>query len=456
MNNITPLAAKNQYWIKRNSETLFSRNPEKYIRQLSYGKRCVLDALIHGSNIYNAIMYSQQTIADRAGVSLRTVNGAVREFEEHGVIRKHYYHRQTCTYEMNPFLYEFQLRYRLRDIITSFSWLPRILLVMFALCNDIQKLKCKKYKDDYCVPLSYERKVYLYTNRPFLSRDSITRARVGDGGDFLQKNGKTFKKGVIMEQFKQQLYPDSPVPPYIRAISEIKLTKWGQIRLTAFPERAVDAARKKIRYFGKAKDPFAFFFKACLDFCKDENIVPDWKWCDALAISHNVPANAPMLLLSTPSTQKEIRPAIIQNPVIMKDPCKHGMALCNQCRFATNPVFEETKESVLEQEEIQQPPTLFDVFHELHEWEEAYDRGDYKEFEKITGFMTPPFLVAAFKGGRLPRAEQERLVQKYPALKRSLGWEENDKPKHEEAMAPRISKPEPVSAFLKKMGLSMV
>ena len=99
-----------------------------------------------------------------------------------------------------------------------------------------------------------------------------------------------------MKQFRQQEYEGHKVPPYIKAITEVPLSKWGQIKLTCFPEEAIADARRKITLFPNTKNPYSFFWFAAKDYCKANSIAPDMKWLDTLCESYHVPADANMLL----------------------------------------------------------------------------------------------------------------------------------------------------------------
>lgn len=361
---------QNQYWkIKKStSHTLFLQDPEKYVRHLSPGKRSILDALLHGSNIFESIYYAQATLGRRAHVTREWVNKVCKEFQEHGLIYKTTVWRQSCQYYLNPLFYSFSFRYRVRDLFVSCSWIPPVILSMFAICNDLSKLKCKTFQSAEFTLSSYEEK-NIYINSLYNSQkyryESVTEVKI------TQKSKKEIKRRPL-KQFKQEFQGDNPIPGYIRDITELSLTKWGQIKLCAFPEEAIQYARSRLRVFSKAKDPFSFFFKSCCEYCETNEIRPDWMWIDALANHYQMPANAPMLLA--------VERAVIQSPAAA--------------------------------------PIAIDIPTEITEWEKSYDAGDYSASERFIGFQCPPFLIKAFLEDLIDDVQKERLLQKYPKIER--------------------------------------
>jgi hypothetical protein len=73
----------------------------------------------------------------------------------------------------------------------------------------------------------------------------------------------------------------SPLPrkpnSYIKGLN---LTEAGAIKLMAYPPGALEAALREMRsHKGEIRDPFVFFSRLCLNYCKDNEIVPDWAIC---------------------------------------------------------------------------------------------------------------------------------------------------------------------------------
>lgn len=72
----------------------------------------------------------------------------------------------------------------------------------------------------------------------------------------------------------------------------MSLSKWGVIRLTAYPTTAIAYAISSFRSSkSKKDDPFKWFCKVAEEWCVDNNIEPDWEGARQLARSENIPKN---------------------------------------------------------------------------------------------------------------------------------------------------------------------
>ena len=88
----------------------------------------------------------------------------------------------------------------------------------------------------------------------------------------------------------------NPISQAIRNIP-LPLTKWAQIKLSAFPDEVIEHCTEVLkRNKTKLNNPYLWFFKHCNEYCKRNNIEPDWRKMNFLAESYSMPDNAPMLL----------------------------------------------------------------------------------------------------------------------------------------------------------------
>ncbi len=72
----------------------------------------------------------------------------------------------------------------------------------------------------------------------------------------------------------------------------MSLSKWGVIRLTAYPVKAISYAISSFRSSkSKKDDPFKWFCKVAEEWCVDNNIEPDWDGARQLARSEGIPKN---------------------------------------------------------------------------------------------------------------------------------------------------------------------
>jgi len=84
--------------------------------------------------------------------------------------------------------------------------------------------------------------------------------------------------------------------PIIISLKELNLTKWGQIRLSAYPDGALLYAKKNMRFVLAAKDPFSHFVSLCADWCANAGLRPNFSLANELATRYKMPVDAHMVL----------------------------------------------------------------------------------------------------------------------------------------------------------------
>lgn len=84
----------------------------------------------------------------------------------------------------------------------------------------------------------------------------------------------------------------------LRSISsDLRLTRWGQIKFMAFTEEILIIAYgkyKKSRY--RANDKFEHLFSLCLKECSNQGVAADWDKVNRLATRFNMKPDSPMVL----------------------------------------------------------------------------------------------------------------------------------------------------------------
>jgi hypothetical protein len=100
------------------------------------------------------------------------------------------------------------------------------------------------------------------------------------------------KKDMEMEQQGGR----AMLEPEVFKITEVPLTKWGQIRLCAFPAHIISSARLTFDKTLTGRHAFDSFFKEAMDHCRKNNIQPDFKRVLYLAQYFKQPDNAKMVL----------------------------------------------------------------------------------------------------------------------------------------------------------------
>ncbi len=94
---------------------------------------------------------------------------------------------------------------------------------------------------------------------------------------------------------EERVMNENPVKESIRNCSMLNLSKWGQLKLMAFPDEAIEYAYKALNS-ANPRDPFKWFVSLCLTYCKQNSIAPDWNIMLNLCREHGMPDNAPMTL----------------------------------------------------------------------------------------------------------------------------------------------------------------
>lgn len=120
----------NQDKIKKNLSQVKTTKKDKqslhiFLKNLPYKEKNILDTILYYGNVYgNYFDPSQNRIANKSGSVRETANRKLAEFEKRQWITKHYRHRKTCIYQINPIFYDLELRRELQSEFKSFRWLP--------------------------------------------------------------------------------------------------------------------------------------------------------------------------------------------------------------------------------------------------------------------------------------------------------------------------------------------
>lgn len=216
------------------------------IEQLTNNERLVFDYFCTFARKKKEIYFSQEHIAERIGITRETCNRIIKRLKGLGFLTSTYRLWRTCFYQVSPFIWVDTIRFKLSKYFPSLRFFS-VQLLKVTLCINTGLLGNK----------------YLL-NRPFAK----------EGG---------------MEH-------GNPIPPCVRAIKNLKLSRWGQIRLSAFPAEALAYVDQALSYSKNVKDPFRWFEAMCNDFCKRENMPIDWDYSNFLSEKYGMKENSPLLL----------------------------------------------------------------------------------------------------------------------------------------------------------------
>lgn len=94
--------------------------------------------------------------------------------------------------------------------------------------------------------------------------------------------------------------PRDMLEPEVFQITEVPLTKWGQIRFCAFPAHIISKARLSFDSTLTGQAAFNALFMEALTHCRKDDLEPDWRRVQYLATHFKQPNNALMVLNSSP------------------------------------------------------------------------------------------------------------------------------------------------------------
>jgi len=97
------------------------------------------------------------------------------------------------------------------------------------------------------------------------------------------------------EKKKEPVMQAKPIRQSVCNLTMLNLSKWGQIKLSAYPDQALDYAYSQLK-FTNPRDPFKWFVSLCMRYCQENKMAPDWSGMLTLSRELNMPDNAAMTL----------------------------------------------------------------------------------------------------------------------------------------------------------------
>lgn len=262
----------------------FKKNPHAYIQSLTKSETKILDAMLYGASVFTTHYQSKNSIAAIVGCSEKTVERALNKFQSSGLLARNYRHFNSNQYKISSWFRNPFNKLLISNVLKNIKMLPIALLCIAAATQSIEQ-NVAQHK--------IENKNNNYIYKPsVIERVTLTRARARDG--FLKKEN-TFGMKHFIRKIDNPSMPVSPAVLKLKGV--LPLSKWGQLKLTAFPDAAIGYARGNLKSLQSLKDPFAYFISLCLKYCKEKHIKPDFKWYDQIKAQLNIPQN-PIFLLS--------------------------------------------------------------------------------------------------------------------------------------------------------------
>ena len=231
-------------------------DPEYFFRNRTETERKIIEQFIRLSYKYKNIYLRQDTLASYLKISRQHCNRLIKWMKDCGLLVVEYRHMLSCHYKLSSFFFNSSIQSRLKHIFRPLRALSLGLLTVFS--SDVTQCFKKLIKN---------------LINPIVQRSAESE----------------------MKQFNQTYHGDKPVSVAIRELKVINLTRAGQIKLSPFPDEAILEAANAFKFAKKVRDPFSWFYKLCFDYCKRNDIDPDWAFMHQLIEKYKIPLTAPMI-----------------------------------------------------------------------------------------------------------------------------------------------------------------
>jgi hypothetical protein len=192
----------------------------------------VIDLLVRFKRRYRWIEPSQDYIARAVGCTREWINKVLKYLSSLGVITSFYRHRRSSLYAVTDFLEQPHIRTKLQHLIPA--------LVVFP-------LHCLIVPDGQFTPIN---KVFNKN----ISRIFYTR--------YISREG-TAKK----EQLMNKALP---------TIKGLNLTRYGALRLSVYPDAAIQYAEQELQKNKNLRAPLGFVHSKCKEWCMQHGMKINW------------------------------------------------------------------------------------------------------------------------------------------------------------------------------------
>ena len=253
-------------------EEMVTYDPVKYFKSLNPMKLKILSRLFSFYTDKKRIWISQGRLAKELGISRQWCNVLMRELEEDGLFISNYRHMKSNEYKMSSFFRSSKVRRLLAPLFRPFRALFLSLLT---------RVNTQGYMKEDII---------------------LKRLKKGTSRGRNLSMYQLLHQNKLLDAIKNRKPYENPISKSIRSISGLPLTKWGQIKLSAFSDPVIEEVKYQYQNTRNIRDPFNWFFYACLRHCKLYSISPDWGWCRSLQAAFKMQGNEPMLI------KKQARP----------------------------------------------------------------------------------------------------------------------------------------------------
>lgn len=329
-NNYNRIKYTSQQWSQIDCWPLdaITQNPEYFFKNLTRTQRNLIEQLIRLSYKYKNVYLRQDTLASLLKISRQHCNRLLGWMRDCGLLVSEYRHKLSCHYKLSSFFFNAAMQSRIKHLFRPLRALALGLLTTFS--SDVTQRFKKLIKN---------------LINPIVQRQTSESSM----------------------QFNQTYHGDKPVSVAIRELKVLNLTRAGQIKLSAFPDEAIVEAESAMKYAKNVKEPYNWFYKLCFDYCRRNDIDPDWAFMHQLIEKYKISLTAPMISSKavtvrdkTSRSQKTTRDSL--SPVIVDSTTKEFRAITE---WKGDPEIENKEVKKEEWENLQQEsdPKINNLFY---------------------------------------------------------------------------------------------
>lgn len=281
-----------------------------YCNDLTYAQRRVLDVMLYMQQRYVQLSVTQRYIARKAGISLSHCQRVLKHFERDGIIASTYRFLERSLYRVSDAFFVYETRGHLSKIFKALSYIPS----MFLFQPDINPWfkQTPIANESKSGQINYINNKYIYINNSIHQR---VCARGGAGS--LKNKKRTYwrwgrrtmsvpmeQRAAILAQCKKGDPLSVPQRPVFASFSRLKITPWGQIRLSLFDDATLRYGLSALAKRSDVQNHYKWLVKVCLEYCRENNLRPDIEWYNQLTTAIDLPENVPFIEQNLPKLPK--------------------------------------------------------------------------------------------------------------------------------------------------------
>lgn len=252
-------------------------NTREYFEQYSGSMIKILKQLFYYSRRNHIFRISQQWLATTCGITREWANKLLAQLETEGIIKMWFRFKEKSYYRISSFFTD--------KVIASIAYLWR----GFSL----NLLVSKPAPDAAQCNSSHLLYNVNYINNQLTSSTSLSRSEK----DARARKDLTGLTGFIQKEREKMV--EEKILPISNNLKSIRLTNWGEIRLSCYPDEAIlYADEQMLKLVKPVSDRFKYFKGICENWCKEKEIPVAWSYMFKLAREHAMPDQGPFIDVS--------------------------------------------------------------------------------------------------------------------------------------------------------------